>query len=60
MRPVLVGGDDLPAGRSRGARTPGKAFDERDFSLAQMGVASWFKPSSEPRFQALKKVSIPQ
>jgi eukaryotic-like serine/threonine-protein kinase len=39
-----------------------KAFDEHDFSLAQLAIAPWFKDlRSDPRFQALvRKVGIPQ
>jgi serine/threonine-protein kinase len=39
-----------------------KAFDEHDFSLAQLAVAPWFKDlRSDPRFQALiRKIGIPQ
>ena len=39
-----------------------KAYDEHDFSLAQLAVAPWFKDlRSEPRFQALvAKIGIPR
>ena len=39
-----------------------KAYDEHDFSLAQLAVAPWFKDlRGEPRFQALVgKIGIPR
>jgi TolB-like protein/Flp pilus assembly protein TadD/predicted Ser/Thr protein kinase len=39
-----------------------KAYDEHDFSLAQLAVAPWFKDlRGEPRFQALvAKIGIPR
>jgi len=39
-----------------------RAYDEHDFSLAQVGVAPWFKDlRGEARFQALvRKIGIPQ
>jgi hypothetical protein len=39
-----------------------KAYDEHDFSLAQIAIAPWFKElRGEARFQALvKKIGIPK
>jgi serine/threonine-protein kinase len=39
-----------------------KAFDEHDFSLAQLAIAPWFKDlRADPQFQALvRKIGIPQ
>jgi hypothetical protein len=39
-----------------------RAFDEHDFSLAQVAIAPWFKElRDEPRFQALiAKIGIPR
>ncbi len=48
--------------RERALATLEKAFDEHDFSLAQIAVAPWFRElRSEPRFQSLiAKVGIPK
>jgi serine/threonine-protein kinase len=39
-----------------------KAYEEHDFSLAQLGVAPWFEPlRNEPRFRALiQRLGLPQ